>query len=60
MSLLADHNLPFAAALGIMVLLAVAQLLGVSDMLDGTDAELDIDADLDTEMSAVGAVDGLM
>lgn len=60
MSLLADHNLPFAAALGIMVLLAVAQLLGVSDMLDGADAELDIDADLDTEMSAVGAVDGLM
>ena len=60
MSLLADHNLPFAVALGIMVLLALAQLIGVSDMLDGADADVDIDVDIDTDVSSVGAVDGLM
>lgn len=62
MSLFADHNLPFAVALGIMVLLAVAQFLGVSDMLDGTDTDvdLDVDFDADTDVASVGAVDGLM
>ncbi|MDN3646753.1 YqiJ family protein [Pontixanthobacter aestiaquae] len=64
MSLFADHNLPFAVALGIMLLLAVAQILGVSDMLDGTDAEIDVDVDFDldadADVSTVGAVDGLM
>lgn len=62
MSLFADYNLPFAVALGIMVLLAVAQFLGVSDMLDGADADvdLDVDFDADTDLSSVGAVDGLM
>jgi len=61
-SLFADHNLPFAVALGIMVLLAAAQLIGVSDMLDGTDADIDIDIDIDADadVSGVGAVDGLM
>lgn len=62
MSLFADHNLPFAVALGIMVLLAVAQFLGVSDMLDGTDTDVDLDVDFDADpdVASVGAVDGLM
>lgn len=53
MSLFADHNLPFAVALGIMVLLAVAQLLGVSDMLDGTDADIDIDIEPSIDLDAL-------
>nr|WP_280842207.1 YqiJ family protein [Pontixanthobacter sp. CEM42] len=56
--------MPFAVALGIMILLAAAQVLGVSDLLDGTDADVDIDVDmdvdLDADVSSVGAVDGLM
>lgn len=55
MSLLADYNLPFAAALVLMLLLAVVQVLGFGDF--GIDA--DADPDLDSSDS-LGAVDGLL
>ncbi|WP_114521323.1 YqiJ family protein [Altererythrobacter sp. ZODW24] len=57
MSLLADHNIPFAVALAIMALLAVAQLFGLSDF--GGDAEIDLDADIDGDLDAGGFADGL-
>jgi hypothetical protein len=45
MSLLADHNLPFAAALVLMVLLAIAQAIGLGDMFGDADLDADIDGD---------------
>ena len=54
MSLLADHNLPFAAALVLMALLALAQLFGLGDFGDH-----DVDHDLDPTAHA-GVVDGLL
>ena len=56
MSLLADHNLPFAAALVLMVLLAIAQAIGLGDMFG--DADLDADIDGDAAIHA-GPLDGL-
>lgn len=41
MSLLADHNLPFAVALVLMVLLAVLQALGLGDVFGDHDVEAD-------------------
>lgn len=55
MSLLADHNLPFAIALMLMAALFVIQLFGVFDI----DLDLDTDADGDGGISA-GPVDGLL
>jgi len=51
MSLLADYNMPFVAALVLMVLLGVLQVVGLTGAL--TDADLDADAD-------GGFVDGLL
>ena len=53
MSLLADHNLPFAAALVLMVLLGLVQVVGLGAGLG--DADVDADAD-----GHVGAADGLL
>ena len=53
MSLLADHNLPFAVALAVMVLLALLQALGLGDLFG--DHDLDSDADADG-----GLADGLL
>ncbi len=50
MSLLEPHNLPFAAALGVMVLLAVMQMIGIGDLFG--------DADVDTDIGETGMVDG--
>src|SRR5690606_6234337 len=55
MNLLADHNLPFVAALGFMLLLAIVQIAG-GGLLD-FDADADVDADVD---SSLGAADGLL
>lgn len=44
MSLLADHNLPFAAALLLMFLLALAQLFGLGDLSGDADVDIDVDA----------------
>ena len=53
MSLLADYNLPFAAALVLMVLIALLQLLGLGHAFG--DVDVDVDGDID-----VGAFDGLL
>src|SRR5690606_2665704 len=53
MSLLADHNMPFAAALVLMVLLGVVQVIGIGDLFG--EAGLDADADADG-----GAADGMV
>ncbi|MEL7729792.1 OB-fold-containig protein [Citromicrobium bathyomarinum] len=47
MELLQSHNIPFLAALVLMVMLAVSQLFGLGDVLEGGDADLDIDLDAD-------------
>ncbi|RIV89396.1 OB-fold-containig protein [Aurantiacibacter zhengii] len=43
MSLLADYNLPFAIAFGLMVLALVLQVIGIGDFDFGGDVELDLD-----------------
>ena len=55
MSLFADHNLPFAVALAVMIALALAQVFGLGDF--GGDADMDLDADGDLD---AGALDGLL
>jgi hypothetical protein len=51
MSLLADHNMPFAAALALMVLIALLQGVGLGHFFG--------DSDLDTDTDA-GPLDGLL
>ena len=59
MTLLEPYNMPFAAALVFMLLLAIAQMIGLTDGLDA-DADLDIDADVDGDSAIeAGALDGL-
>src|SRR5690606_11610585 len=53
MSLLADHNLPFAVALALMVLLALLQAFGLGHLFG--DHDLDGNADVDG-----GLADGLL
>ena len=59
MTLLEPHNLPFAIAMGLMLLLALVQLLGLGDW--GVDADLDpeIGADADASLQP-GMVEGLL
>ena len=59
MTLLEPHNLPFAIAMGLMVLLALVQVLGLGDW--GVDADLDpeIGADADASLQP-GMVEGLL
>ncbi|MCA0978750.1 YqiJ family protein [Qipengyuania flava] len=56
MTLLEPHNMPFAAALVIMLILAVVQLIGIADF---GDADFDLDADGDGLPDA-GMLDGLL
>ena len=56
MTLLEPHNMPFAAALVIMLILAVVQLIGIADF---GDADVDLDADADG-MPDAGMLDGLL
>ncbi len=56
MTLFEPHNMPFAAALGIMLVLAVVQMIGVADFGDA-----DLDLDIDGEgMPDAGMFDGLL
>lgn len=56
MSLLADYNLPFAIAFGLMVLALLLQLVGLGDFDFGGDVDLDIDLDAaDFDADAVEA-----
>ena len=56
MTLLEPHNMPFAAALVIMAVLAIVQFIGVADF---GDADVDLDADGDGLPDA-GMFDGLL
>ena len=56
MTLLEPHNMPFAAALGLMLVLAVIQFIGIADF---GDADVDLDADGDGLPDA-GMFDGLL
>lgn len=57
MSLLEPHNLPFAAALCVMAVLAVIQALGLGDAVGDHDAEL---GDPSGDGAADGAMGGLL
>lgn len=62
MTLLEAHNMPFAAALLVMLLLAIIQAVGLGDMLGGGDAEIEAGPDIAPDGdSAVpgGMIDGL-
>ena len=58
MELLADHNLPFTAALGVMLVLAVIQLVGLGDFDFDGGADLELEADVEAGAS-LGLADGL-
>ena len=45
MSLFADHNLPFAIALGVMLLFGLLQFIGLGDFDFVGDVQIDVDAD---------------
>lgn len=51
MSLFADYNLPFAIALGVMLLLGLLQVIGLGDWDVVGDVDLDVDVDLDAEIA---------
>jgi hypothetical protein len=55
MSLLADYNMPFAAALVLMVLIALLQVFGLGHFFGDSDVDGDIDADIHG-----GPIDGLL
>ena len=57
MTLLEPHNLPFAIAMGLMVLLALVQLLGLGDW--GADADLEAGADADAALQP-GMMEGFL
>jgi membrane protein implicated in regulation of membrane protease activity len=56
MTWLADHNVPFTAALFLMLLVALAQAIGLGDMLGDADVDADVDGDA---AIAAGPLDGL-
>ena len=58
MSLLDAHNLPFAAALFIILALLIIQVSGLADMAGGADAEADVGAE-PTALSGVSTILGL-
>ena len=59
MTLLEPHNMPFAVAFVLVLLLAIVQAVGLGDMFGG-DTELDVDADVDGKAAIqAGAMDGL-
>lgn len=63
MTWLADYNLPFAIALGLMLVLAVLQILGVGDLFDADaapDAELAGNLDPASAAGLGGAVTTLL
>lgn len=57
MSLLADHNLPFAISFGVMVLALVLQLIGLGDVDFAGDADIDVDLDVDAPDFDANAVE---
>ena len=59
MSLLADYNLPFAIALGVMLLLSLIQFIGVGDMFNA-DVEASVDAEVSFDGSLMGGITTLL
>lgn len=55
MSLFADYNLPFAIALGVMLLLGFLQIIGLGDFDFGGDVEIDLDANFDVDADGIVA-----
>lgn len=60
MELLQPHNMPFLAALVLMVLLAVSQVLGLGDAMEGGDADLDVDGGDAPEVGFLGGLLSLL
>ena len=59
MSIFEAHNMPFAVAFVLVLLLAMAQALGLGDFLGG-DAEADLTADVEGQaVPEAGTLDGL-
>ncbi|TMM48326.1 YqiJ family protein [Qipengyuania marisflavi] len=58
MTILEAYNMPFTAALILMVILAIVQLVGVADMFGDADVGFDSDIDGDGTISS-GPIDGL-
>ena len=57
MTIFEPHNMPFAIALGLMLLLLVVQMIGIADVLDG---DVDLDMDADGDAISAGLVGGLV
>lgn len=53
MSLFADYNLPFAIALGVMLLFGLLQIIGLGDFDFGADVDLDADLDAGADIGDV-------
>ncbi|MBV7265398.1 OB-fold-containig protein [Erythrobacter ani] len=45
MTLLEPHNLPFAAAIILLIFVALAQVIGMGDLFDGVDVDADMNVD---------------
>lgn len=66
LSLLETYNLPFAVALMLLAIIAIAQVVGVADMFDGADVDVDLDLDVDVDADGIeaiasgGLMDGLL
>ncbi|MBV7258732.1 OB-fold-containig protein [Erythrobacter crassostreae] len=60
MILLEPHNLPFAASLIALFIIAALQIIGVGDLFEGADdIEIEIDADVADGLEASGFLDGV-
>lgn len=59
MDILAPHNTPFAVALLLLVLFAVAQAIGLGDHFGDTDADLAADGEADASGMQGGVLGGL-
>ncbi|MGX7895837.1 OB-fold-containig protein [Tsuneonella sp. HG222] len=58
MEMLASYNLPFAVALGAMLLLSLLQIVGLADF--GPDVDLDVDGDIDGATNFLGGLTTLL
>lgn len=58
MAILETYNMPFAAALILMAMLAVLQVIGLADIFGDADFDFDTDVDGDAAIT-VGPLDGL-
>lgn len=60
MILFEPHNLPFAASLIALFIIALLQIIGVGDLFEGADdIEIEVDADFADGLEASGFIDGV-